>query len=151
MSVLMIRIMWRSYYCSSFTIVFPQYILKTIYDSLIHPHFLYGLIVWGFQHQCISKLQKRVVRLLAFQPYISHTTPILKKLIILKLSDLYSLQLFKFHYKNTNNKLPAYFNSFLQDISTHEHNLLSRTIRIPLTNSSDEREFFVQSTNTYDF
>ena len=122
--------------------VFPQYILKTIYDSLIHPHFLYGLIVWGFQHKRISKLQKRAVRLLAFQPYISHTTPIFKNLSILRLSDLYSLQLFKFHYKNTNNKLPAYFNSFIPDISTHEHNLRSRTIRLPLT----KREFFVQST-----
>ena len=64
--------------------------------------------------------------------HISHTTPIFKNLIILKLSDLYSLQLFKFHYKNTNNKLPAYF----------QHNLRARTIRLPLT----KREFFVQST-----
>ena len=95
----------------------------------------------GFQHQRISKLQKRAVRLLAFQPYISHTTPIFKN-FILKLSDLYSLQLFKFHYKHTNNKLPAYFNSFIPDISTHEHNLRARTIRLPLT----KREFFVQST-----
>ena len=53
---------------------FPQYILRTIYNSLVHPHLIYGLNLWGFKHKCITVLQKKAVRILTFRPYISHTT-----------------------------------------------------------------------------
>ena len=38
---------------------FPQYILRTIYNSLIHPHLIYGLNLWGFKHKRITTLQKK--------------------------------------------------------------------------------------------
>ena len=36
---------------------FPQYILRTIYNSLIHPHLIYGLNLWGFKHKHLSKIR----------------------------------------------------------------------------------------------
>ena len=33
--------------------IFPQHILRLIYNSLIHPHLIYGLNLWGFKHNTI--------------------------------------------------------------------------------------------------
>ena len=62
---------------------FPQYILRTIYNSLIHPHLIYGLNLWGFKHKRITTLQKKALRILAFRPYISHSISAFKELKIL--------------------------------------------------------------------
>ena len=62
---------------------FPQRILRTIYNSLIHQHFIYGLYLWGIKCRRIKILQKKAVRILAFKPFISHSTPIFKTLQIL--------------------------------------------------------------------
>ena len=88
---------------------FPKHILITIYNSLIHVHLMYGLLVWGFQSMRIKKLQKKAICVLANHSYISHTATIFKELRILKITDLYHIQLYKLHYKNINNLLPRYF------------------------------------------
>ena len=79
--------------------IFPQHILLTIYNSLIQPHLIYGLYLWGLNCKRLKILQKKAVRILAFRPYISHSTSIFKTLKILKLEDLYTMQLYKFYYK----------------------------------------------------
>ena len=84
---------------------FVHHILRTIYNSLIHPHFIYGL--WGLKWRHVKVLQKKAVRILAFKPYISHSTQILKKLQIFKIEDLYTVQLYKLYYKLRNNLLPS--------------------------------------------
>ena len=66
--------------------IFPHQILRTLYNSLIHPHLIYGLYIWGFSPKRLTILQKKAVRILARRPYISHTTPIFKDLKILKLT-----------------------------------------------------------------
>ena len=60
--------------------IFPQHILLTIYNSLIQPHLIYGLYC-----KRLKILQKKAVRILAFRPYISHSTPIFKNLKIQQL------------------------------------------------------------------
>ena len=91
---------------------FPKHILNAIYTSLIHSHLMYGLLVCGFQSMRVEKLQNKAIRVLANRPYFSHTTPIFKELRILKVKDIYHVQLFKLHYKNINNILPRYFRIF---------------------------------------
>ena len=49
--------------------IFPQHILLTIYNSLIQPHFIYGLHLWGLNCKRLKILQKKVVRILTFRPY----------------------------------------------------------------------------------
>ena len=83
--------------------IFPHQILRTLYNSLIHPHLIYGLYIWGFSPKRLAILQKKAVRILVRRPYISHTTSIFKDLKILKLKDHYSIQLYKLYHKNTNN------------------------------------------------
>ena len=124
--------------------IFPHEIMRTIYNSLIHPHLIYGLYLWGFSPKRLTALQKKAVRILSLRPYVSHSTPLFKNLKILKIEDQYSIQLYKLYYKNTNNLLPHYFNSFTPYYNNeeHGHNLRSTTLRLPMT----RREFFVQST-----
>ena len=124
--------------------IFPRNILRTIYNSLIHPHLIYGLYLWGFSPKRLIILQKKAVRTISLSRYLSHSTPLFKNLKILKIDDQYSIQLYKLYYKNTNNLLPSYFNSFTPYYNNeeHSHNLRSMTLRLPMT----RREFFVQST-----
>ena len=91
---------------------FPQRILRLIYNSLIHPHLIYGLYLWGFNPKRLTILHKGAVRILALRPYLSHSTPLFKSLKIHQLEDLYIIQLYKLYYKNVNNLLPSYFRSF---------------------------------------
>ena len=122
---------------------FPQHVLLTIYHTLIHSHILYGLLLWGSQYERIEKLQKKAIRVVANSPYISHTTPIFKTMNILKINDLFDIQLFKLYYRIVNNRLPSYFRSFDPHVRNEEHyNLRYSTLRLPMT----RREYYVQCT-----
>ena len=125
---------------------FPQYILRTIYNSLIHLHLIYGLNLWGFKHKRITTLQKKAVRILAFRPYISYSISAFKELKILMLEDLYKIQLYKIYYKNTNNILLTYFQKFnaphYYNALEHGHDLRHNVVRLPLT----KREYYVHCT-----
>ena len=125
--------------------IFPQHILRLIYNSLIHPHLIYGLNLWGFKHKRITILQKKAIRILAFRPYISHSTSAFKELKIPMLKDLYTIQLYKIYYKNIHKILPVYFQRFLPNYnngSAHNHNLRHQDLRLPMT----RKEYYVQST-----
>ena len=54
------------------------------------------------------------------------------------------MQLYKFYYKNTNNLLPSYFNSFTPyyNNENHNHDLRYRILRLPMT----RHEYYVQCT-----
>ena len=90
---------------------FPKSILVTIYKSLITPHLIYGLLLWGSRLSHINILQKRAIRVVNFSPYISHSETIFKILKILSLDDLCIVKKFKFIHKLAHNTLPTYFNS----------------------------------------
>ena len=125
--------------------IFPRHILRLIYNSLIHPHLLYGLSLWGFKQKRITVLQKKAVRIIAFRPYISHSTSAFKELQILMLKDLYYIQLYKIYYKNVNNLLPAYFQTFTPNYNDgidHNHDLRYNALRLPMT----RKEYYVQCT-----
>ena len=54
-------------------------------------------------------LQKKALRLISNSNYIAHTEPICKNLRLLKLTDMFSIAVWKFYYKLMNNQLPTYF------------------------------------------
>ena len=58
--------------------VFPPYILRMIYNSLILPHFIYSLLAWDCKCQKIEILQSKAIRIVHFKSPIAHTEPILK-------------------------------------------------------------------------
>ena len=87
--------------------------MKTLYHSLIHSHFSYGLLVWGNASKSIihsSKiLQKRAMRIICNAKYNSRTDPLFKSCGILKLEDLYLQQSLLFVFDFLSNNLPVSF------------------------------------------
>ena len=94
-----------------------------MYNALILPHINYGLLLWGHQAHRIFKLQKKAIRIISLSKYNAHTSPIFKRLQLLKLDDIYKIQQLKCYYKLINNLLPYYFNVFpnthIYDIHQH--------------------------------
>ena len=114
----------------------PRKILKTIYCSLILPHLSYGIILWGQKTKRIKKLQKWALRQIVNAKYNSHTEPILKRLKLLSVNDLYHLAALKLHHKHKNDELPAYFTDiFATQAPTHEYNTRHRQNRQQQSNT----------------
>ena len=111
--------------------------------QLNHVSFL-TVYLWGLKCRRIKVLQKKAVRILAFKPYISHSTPIFKTLQILKIEDIYTIQLYKLYYKLRNNLLPSYFHTFTPYYHNdhHTHDLRYTILRLPMT----RREYFAECT-----
>ena len=107
--------------------------LRTLYYALIYPYIQYCIIIWGSTYPTclyrINLLQKRVIRIINREAYDAPTDPIFKDLNILKLNDIYLLQLGIFMYKYQNNLLP---NSFLRTDQVHNYNTrASRLFYVP--------------------
>ncbi len=58
--------------------VLPLSIKITLYNSLILPHINYCLMIWGYQCNRITKVQKKAVRIISVSKYNSHTEPLFK-------------------------------------------------------------------------
>ena len=74
-----------------------QYVMKSVYYSLIYSKLQYCITSWGScsnsKLNTIIKLQKRAIRILAKEPYRSHTHPLFAKLKLIKLKDIYRLNM----------------------------------------------------------
>ena len=90
--------------------IYPQLVLQSLYNTLILPYFNYCILVWGAtinEGNPHHLLQKKALRLISNSNYIAHTVPICKKLHLLKLTDMFSIAVWKFYYKLMNNQLPT--------------------------------------------
>lgn len=77
--------------------------------------YCYGVIIWKQQ-------QKKAIRIITRNEYLSHSEPLFKSLGLLKLQDILSLKLFKFYYKLNYGELPEYFDNYLDIIhKKHPH------------------------------
>ena len=92
--------------------IYLQSILITLYKSLFVPHINYGSLLWGHAGGALDKIQKKAVRTITYSNYIAHSQPLLKELNLLKVKDLFELQILKFLFKLYHNNLPPYFNSY---------------------------------------
>ena len=77
---------------------------------MIQPYLSYCNIIWGGAAMTtlekLFKLQKRAIRLITHSRYRAHTSLLFKQHHILKLWDIYKLQLSLFVYKHQNRLLP---------------------------------------------
>ena len=84
----------------------------------------------------LFKLQKRSVRLISNAKYNVHTDPLFKYLSLLKSSDIYLVQHYKFIYKVENQMLPMYFMSslFVRNSEVHYYDTRhARDFRLPVS------------------
>ena len=107
--------------------VVPKTYLRTLYFTLIHPFLTYGIPLWGATYDTHRKklliLQKRVIRIISRANYNSHTNPLFKHLRILKLDDIYKLQVAKIIFKYKQNGLPNPIQSlFVTNYDVHNRN-----------------------------
>ena len=105
----------------------PSHILKTLYMTLLQPYMDYGIILWGATNQChlnkIHVIQKKAIRIITNSKYNEHTAPLFKELKLLKLNDIYKLNVGKFMFKMVQNKLPLPVkNTFIKNQELHKHN-----------------------------
>ena len=65
--------------------------LKTLYYSFIYPYLHYCIIAWGNTYisylDGLFKIQKRVIRMITFSSWTSHTYPLFQRLKLLTLSE----------------------------------------------------------------
>ena len=65
--------------------ILPTPVLITLYNTLILPHFHYGLSNWGFCMGRFQLLQKRSGRVISGSNYNAHTDPLFKKTSLRKI------------------------------------------------------------------
>ena len=114
-------------------------IMKNLYFSVIHPHLLYAIQVWGSTFKTyIDKLfisQKKAVRLItnSSQRYANgeyvHTAPLFKSLEIFRLGDLFSYQILIFVHDSIHEFAPKSLqNMFTYCKDNHSYRTRSGTI-----------------------
>ena len=101
-------------------------ILRLIYFSLFHSHLQYCIIDWGRVFKTtirpVQLLQNRILKYMNFSKRTSSGNNIFKILKILKVSDLYQLNLEKFMYEYNADILPSSFNNFFSKLHcVHDH------------------------------
>ena len=81
--------------------------LKNLYHAYIYPYLTYCIEVWGSASKChlnsLFLLQKKIIRIMTFSPYLAHTDPIFKDLTILPLDKIFidriGITMFKVEYE----------------------------------------------------
>ena len=114
----------------------PLSILRTLYNALVLPHFQFSILNWGFKANKIVRLQKRAIRVITNSKYNAHVEPLLKKLNLLKISDIFRNSLLKLYYKYKSGNLPHYvMHMFSTESNVHRYNTRSNAIlNHPVTN-----------------
>ena len=110
-------------------------ILKTLYYSLINPHLLYAIEVWGSADTHLNHifmLQKRTVRMINYsdkrQPDFAFPSadPLFLKLGFLIVHNIFRLKIAKFIHNSLNKHNPTLFHSWFKlTTQTHTHNTRS--------------------------
>ena len=136
----------------------PVSILKTIYSSLILSRLHYGNILWGDAPGYLLKQQKKALRAIVDAGYNSHTTPILKKLKLLSLTDIHKVKMLCYYKKHLEKKLPQYISSMLTSTNLQDDpkpprtKVFENTIRFRLHNYlKTAPTFLIQQVNTVGF
>ena len=68
----------------------------------------YGNAIIKANHH-LYLLQKKAVGIITRSNYIAHSEPLCKQYDLIKLTNMFSLAIWKFYYKLMNNQLPTYF------------------------------------------
>ena len=118
----------------------PQNALLTLYYSLVHPHLTYGILIWGSTYkshlQVLQLSQNKAMRALFEQQLSDRITPVYRKAQILKINDLYKLEVAKFMHQLSNKSLPTFFEKYFV------HATSWRTINRPNQRASWRRIVF---------
>ena len=107
--------------------------LVKLYYSFVYPHLKYGIIAWGNTNKTIlNKLQvsqNKIIRSINFKNLSDHVnmSALFKSMNLLKLNDIYNLEMAKFMYSFHHNKLPENFDCYFK-AAKNQHTYSTRSI-----------------------
>ena len=106
-----------------------------LYHSLIHPHLIYAITIWGTHHpnatyiQPIIRLQKKIIRIIMNRPPHTHTKPLMTKHNILNITNLYiqrvCTELHPFVHNTTTPNRPDHHHQYTKLTDIHPHHTRS--------------------------
>ena len=121
--------------------------LKTLYNSLVHSHFLYCIPIWS----CASKssfkklelLQKKAIRTISLSKYNAHTVPIFKKIEILPIKEQTILSSLLIMYDYVHQKLPYSFDQVWKKNNARANRVLrnANLFDIPYVRLESQKHF----------
>ena len=132
--------------------------MKNIYYSLFHSHLVYAIQVWGSARATeINKLlvlRKRFVRIITYNdtlplvPGPLHPTDSLfYRLEILKVQDVFILQVSKFIFDRIHLNTPANFHNWFT-LNHHIHSYNTRSTFFDIDNSINSNNLFILNART---
>ena len=96
--------------------VLPISALKTLYYALVHPLLFYGIIIWGSTNNSyltkLRSIQNKTLKAIGHLGWRTSPKRLYCKFKILKLNDLYKIELSKFVYSYISKYTPKYFNDY---------------------------------------
>ena len=128
--------------------------LKNFYYSLVYSHIVYAIHVWGSAGKSeldkIFILQKRAIRLISNKakrpsipgPLVS-TNPMFYKLEILKINDIFTLQIAKYIYKSLIGDTHDWFK-----LNCDSHSYNTRSNYTDINNIVKSNNIFIHSART---
>ena len=87
----------------------PEYILRTLYCTMVQSRLTYGILAWGFECHRFMKIQKRFMRIISISTYNAHTEPLFKQFELLPIKGLFDLNCLKFVYNFKKGNLPCHY------------------------------------------
>ena len=121
-----------------------------MYYTLVYTYLTCGIILWGSTYKTyLTKLfiiQKKIVRSIPKRSYWEHSHPLFTCLKLIKLNDVYELEIGKFMYNYVHRNLPHYLSdifTFTHDIHIHETRQASHIHIRPFTSLT------VKSSNSF--
>ena len=119
----------------------PEPILKQLYNTLALPHINYCISTWGSAANTIlHKLtvqQKTLIRIINNVPFRTHTSPLYKKMNLLKISDLYKYSCLVVMYNCLKNNRHTNLYIKILSLQNNVHNMQFRnslSLRLPFYN-----------------
>ena len=108
---------------------FPKTTLLLLYYTLVHPHLIYALPVWGCTFPSYLRklkcLQNKAIRIIFNSNRLTSVTPIFHTLEILKTEDLFKYKVGKLMFQFFKKTLPVCFSSLF----THTSAIHNRSTR----------------------
>ena len=105
-----------------------------LYYSLVYSRIQYGITAWATANKTSQEIIRvrlnKILRIILFRNLYTPTSQMYKELQVLKIEDIYQLELAKFMYQLHYNQLPKnFYHSFrkLNTIHQHETRLINWT------------------------
>ena len=107
--------------------------LRNLYYAYIYPYLTYCVEVWGCASKCqlnsLFLVQKKILRIMTFSPYLAHTDPLFKGLKILPVNKLYIDRIGIIMFKATYDLLPKSITQlFSKNKDIHSYNTRSKDL-----------------------